>query len=117
MEFWKCTFYCRLIQASWMCYNSACIDTCVDYVPALEGRAVINLQMGNLFGSFLDISSAIKVVCACVCVYYVHTYVCMYRCVYVYMYVYMYMCARMYVRTCVHACVCIYVYQRVYIIA
>ena len=33
----------------------------VDYVPALEGRAIVNLQMGNLFGSFLDISKAIKV--------------------------------------------------------
>ena len=34
---------------------------CLDYVPALEGRAVVSLQMGNLFGSLLDITAAIKV--------------------------------------------------------
>ena len=82
-----------------MCYNSVCIDTCVDYVPALEGRAVINLQMGNLFGSFLDISSAIKVVCACVCL---RARVCVCACACVCAYV----CV---VCTCVRACVCVYV--------
>ena len=102
-----------------MCYNSVCIDTCADYVPALEGRAVINLQMGNLFGSFLDISSAIKVLCACarVCIMYIHTYVCTDVCMFICMYICTCVHACVYVRTCVHACVCIYVYQSVYIIA
>ena len=28
---------------------------------ALEGRAVVNLQMGNTFGAFVDMNDAIKV--------------------------------------------------------
>lgn len=28
---------------------------------ALEGRAVVNLQMGNTFGAFVDMNEAIKV--------------------------------------------------------
>lgn len=47
-------------QRSWNHFTCALV-TDPNYVPALEGRAVINLQMGNLFGSFLDISSAIKI--------------------------------------------------------
>ena len=31
------------------------------YVPALEARAIISLQMGNLFGAMLDITAALKV--------------------------------------------------------
>ena len=31
------------------------------YVPALEARAIISLQMNNIFGALLDISAAIEV--------------------------------------------------------
>ncbi len=31
------------------------------YVPALEARAIVCLQMGNLFESFMDLSTAIDV--------------------------------------------------------
>ena len=31
------------------------------YKAAYEGRAIINLQMGNTFGAFLDINQALKV--------------------------------------------------------
>ena len=32
------------------------------YVPALEARAVISLQMNNLFGALLDINQAIQII-------------------------------------------------------
>ena len=36
------------------------IIKCVDYVPALEARAIISLQNMNTFGSLLDINRAIQ---------------------------------------------------------
>ena len=33
----------------------------LDFKSAYEGRAVVNLQMGNTFGAFLDINKALKV--------------------------------------------------------
>jgi len=32
-----------------------------DFVAALEGRAIVNLQMGNTFAALQDISAAIRV--------------------------------------------------------
>ena len=34
---------------------------CLEYPSAYEGRAVINLQMGNTFGALQDICAALKV--------------------------------------------------------
>jgi len=38
--------------------TSAC---CADFVPALEGRAVVNLQMKDTFAALQDINAAISV--------------------------------------------------------
>lgn len=35
------------------------------YLPAREARAIISLQMGNLFGALLDINAAIQVCMHC----------------------------------------------------
>ncbi|XP_065910074.1 uncharacterized protein [Dysidea avara] len=47
-------------KKSWNHFTCA-LATNPNYVPALEGRAVVSLQMGNLFGSLLDITAAIKI--------------------------------------------------------
>ncbi len=44
---------CHLLLPSWCHYTG--------YAPALEARAVVSLQMGNLFGALLDINAALKV--------------------------------------------------------
>jgi len=47
-------------QAAWNQFSSAItIDSACQ--SALEGRAVVNLQMGNTFGAFVDMNEAIKI--------------------------------------------------------
>ena len=40
---------------------TVCFSLSTAYAPALEARAIVSLQMGNLFGALLDITSALKV--------------------------------------------------------
>ncbi|KAL9955567.1 hypothetical protein ACROYT_G036906 [Oculina patagonica] len=47
-------------QAAWSQFSAAItIDSACQ--SALEGRAVVNLQMGNTFGAFVDMNDAIKI--------------------------------------------------------
>ena len=47
-------------QEAWIELTSA-IKTNKHYVPALEARAIISLQMGNLFEAFMDLTNALEV--------------------------------------------------------
>jgi len=47
-------------KAAWIEF-SKCIDIDENFKSAYEGRAVVNLQMGNTFGAFLDINKALKI--------------------------------------------------------
>ena len=56
----------------WMDFRYICCETdvseidisgvcCAEFVPALEGRAVVNLQMRNSFAALQDINAAIRI--------------------------------------------------------
>ncbi len=47
-------------QEAWHELTSA-LEWNKNYIPALEARAIISLQMGNLFESFTDLTTAIDV--------------------------------------------------------
>ena len=44
-----------------MCRSHDAFSVITGCQSALEGRAVVNLQMGNTFGAFVDMNDAIKV--------------------------------------------------------
>jgi len=51
----------NIVLCNWALYYVKLCWFFIEFVPALEGRAVINLQMGNTFAALQDINASINV--------------------------------------------------------